>query len=106
MRIEGVIMSRVCTITGKRGLSGNRVSHANNKTRRRFDVNLQETSLMSEALGHVVRLRITTHGIRTVESHGGLDAFLLQARAVELQPEAARIKKAIKKRIAAKAAVS
>ncbi|MEI8295171.1 MAG: 50S ribosomal protein L28 [Alphaproteobacteria bacterium] len=96
-------MSRICTITGKKGLSGNRVSHANNKTRRRFDINLQETSLMSEALGQVVRLRITAHGIRTVEAHGGLDAFLLQARAKELQPEAARIKKTIKKRLAAAA---
>jgi large subunit ribosomal protein L28 len=91
-------MARVCTITGKKGLSGNRVSHANNKTRRRFNVNLQETSLMSEVLGRVVRLRITPHGIRSVESHGGLDAFLLQARARELQPEAARLRRTIARR--------
>jgi len=104
--IKGVFMPRVCSITGKKGLSGNRVSHANNKTRRRFNSNLQEISLMSETLGHSVRLRMTARGIRTVEAHGGLDAFLLQARATELQPVVARIKRAIKKRTVAKEATT
>lgn len=99
-------MTRICAITGKKGLSGNRVSHANNKTRRRFNPNLQEISLISETLGHSVRLRMSTRGIRTIEAHGGLDAFLLQARATELQPEAARIKRAIKKKAVAKEAMT
>ena len=70
-------MSRRCEITGKGVLSGNNVSHANNKTRRRFLPNLQVTSLLSEALGQSVRLRLSTRAIRTIEHNGGIDAFLL-----------------------------
>ena len=70
-------MSRRCQITGKGVLTGNNVSHANNKTRRRYLPNLQETSLLSDVLGSSVRLRITSNGIRTIEHNGGLDAFLL-----------------------------
>ena len=70
-------MSRRCQITGKGVLTGNNVSHANNKTRRRYLPNLQETALLSDVLGTPVRLRLTTSGIRTVEHNGGLDAFLL-----------------------------
>ncbi len=70
-------MSRRCEITGKGVLSGNNVSHANNKTRRRFLPNLQVTSLLSDILGHEVRMRLSTRGIRTVEHNGGIDAFLL-----------------------------
>jgi large subunit ribosomal protein L28 len=69
-------MSRRCNITNKGVLTGNNVSHANNKTRRRFLPNLQVASLMSEALGRTVRLRLSTHGLRTIEHRGGLDAFL------------------------------
>ena len=63
-------MSRRCDITGKGVLSGNNVSHANNKTRRRFLPNLQVTSLLSEALGQTVRLRLSTRAIRTIEHNG------------------------------------
>ncbi len=70
-------MSRRCEITGKGVLSGNNVSHANNKTRRRFLPNLQVTSLLSDILGHEVRMRLSTRAIRTVEHNGGIDAFLL-----------------------------
>jgi large subunit ribosomal protein L28 len=69
-------MSRRCNITNKGVLTGNNVSHANNKTRRRYLPNLQVASLMSEALGRTVRLRLSTHGLRTIEHRGGLDAFL------------------------------
>ena len=69
-------MSRRCQISGKAVQSGNNVSHANNKTRRRFLPNLQETSLLSDVLGTSVRLRLTTHALRTIEHNGGLDAFL------------------------------
>ena len=70
-------MSRRCEITGKGVLTGNNVSHANNKTRRRYLPNLQETALLSDVLGTSVRMRVTTHGLRTIEHNGGLDAFLL-----------------------------
>jgi large subunit ribosomal protein L28 len=70
-------MSRRCSITGKGVLTGNNVSHANNKTRRRFLPNLQDTSFMSDVLGTTIRLRLTTRGIRTIEHNGGIDAYLL-----------------------------
>ena len=70
-------MSRRCQFTGKSVQSGNNVSHANNKTRRRFLPNMQHTSLMSDVLGATIRVRLTTSAIRTIEHNGGLDAFLL-----------------------------
>jgi large subunit ribosomal protein L28 len=91
-------MTRLCAVTGKTVLSGNNVSHANNKTRRRFLPNLQETSLMSDALGRMVRLRLSTTAIRTIEFHGGLDKFLARTPAAKLSIEVARLKKTIGKR--------
>lgn len=88
-------MSRTCQITGKGVLAGNNVSHANNKTRRRFLPNLQETSLLSDVLGADVKLRMSTRAIRTVEHNGGIDAFLLSTPDRRL-PEAAQV---IKRRI-------
>ena len=70
-------MSRRCQITGKGVLSGNNVSHANNKTRRRFLPNIQNASLVSEVLGQQISFRVSTRGLRTVEHNGGIDAFLL-----------------------------
>jgi large subunit ribosomal protein L28 len=93
-------MARRCDLTGKGVLTGNNVSHANNRTRRRFLPNLQDTSLLSDALGEMVRLRLSTGALRTVEHRGGLDAFLKTARASELSQEARRLKKRI---LAAKA---
>ncbi len=69
-------MARRCELTGKTVQSGNNVSHANNKTRRRFLPNLQVTSLLSDVLG-TIRLRLSTRAIRTIEHNGGLDAYLL-----------------------------
>jgi large subunit ribosomal protein L28 len=89
-------MARRCSVTGKGVLTGNNVSHANNKTRRRFLPNLQETSLMSDVLGTTVRLRLTTRGIKTIEHNGGLDAWLLGTPDRKLTDEA----KALKRRIA------
>jgi large subunit ribosomal protein L28 len=94
-------MSRRCSVTGKGVLVGNHVSHANNRTKRRFLPNLQRTALMSEALGKPVRLRISTRGIRTVEHNGGLDTFLLKTPDAELSPEVRRIKRLIEKKVAA-----
>jgi large subunit ribosomal protein L28 len=92
-------MARRCTITGKGVQVGNNVSHANNKTRRRFLPNLQDTSVLSDALGRV-RLRISTAAIRTIEKKGGLDAFLRDTPDRKLSPEIRRLKR----RVAAAAA--
>ena len=88
-------MSRHCQITGKGVLTGNNVSHANNKTRRRFLPNLQETSLLSDVLGHAVRLRLSTRAIRTVERNGGIDAFLLDTPDAKLSADAVALKRRI-----------
>ncbi len=90
-------MSRRCQLTGRGVQTGNNVSHAHNKTRRRFLPNLQKTSLFSDALGQSVRLKVSAYAIRTVERKGGLDAFLLDARDSDLPLEVRRLKKRIKK---------
>ena len=99
-------MSRRCEITGKGVLSGNNVSHANNKTRRRFLPNLQETTLLSDILGADVKLRMSTRGIRTVEHNGGIDAFLLSTNNSKLQEEAKVLKRRILRAQAKKAAAA
>jgi large subunit ribosomal protein L28 len=97
-------MSRRCDLSGKQVMTGNNVSHANNKTRRRFLPNLQVISMYSDALKKPVRLRLSVQAIRTVEKRGGLDAYLLAARQDRLTPEILRLKKRIKKAAGAKAA--
>jgi large subunit ribosomal protein L28 len=94
-------MSRACELTAKAVLYGNNVSHANNKTRRRFLPNLVNVTLMSEALNQSVRLRISANALRSVEHRGGLDAFLLKADATELSQRARLLKKQITKKLAA-----
>ena len=94
-------MSRRCELTGKSILVGNSVSHANNKTKRRFLPNLNQVTLISDALGQSVRLRITPHALRSVEVRGGLDAFLLKARDTDLSDRALRLKRSISKKLAA-----
>jgi large subunit ribosomal protein L28 len=93
-------MARRCELTGKAVLTGNNVSHAHNKSRRRFLPNLCKVSLMSEALGKPVRMRITAHALRSVEHRGGLDAFLAKARDAELSLKARRLKRLIAAKIA------
>jgi len=88
-------MSRRCEITGKGVLTGNNVSHANNKTRRRFLPNLQEASLLSDVLGQSVKMRLTTGALRTIEHNGGLDAFLLTTPNRDLPVEAQSLKRRI-----------
>ena len=90
-------MSRVCELTGKGPMSGNTVSHANNKTRRRFLPNLNEVSLISDVLGQTFKLRISAAALRSVDHRGGLDAFLAKAKDDELSVAASRIKKDIAK---------
>lgn len=88
-------MARRCTLSGKGVLTGNNVSHANNKTRRRYLPNLQSRRLYSETLGETVRLRIATNTLRTIEKQGGLDGFLLQAASTDLPGDLARLKRRI-----------
>jgi len=88
-------MSRRCEITGKGVLSGNNVSHANNKSRRRFLPNLQEVSMLSDILNEPIRMRVSTRAMRTVEHNGGIDSFLLSTPNRDL-PEAAQ---SVKRRI-------
>ena len=99
-------MSRRCEITGKGVLSGNNVSHANNRTRRRFLPNLQITSLLSDILGLEVRMRLCTRAIRTVERNGGIDAFLLGTPNTKLTIEGKTLKRRIEKAQIKRAAVA
>ncbi|MEL7429210.1 MAG: 50S ribosomal protein L28 [Pseudomonadota bacterium] len=90
-------MSRRCELTGKGVMSGNNVSHANNRNRRRFLPNLVDVTLMSEALDQRVRFRICAQALRTVEHRGGLDAFLAKSKDSELSSKALLIKKQVAK---------
>ncbi|MBY6048037.1 50S ribosomal protein L28 [Vannielia litorea] len=94
-------MSRVCELTGKGPMTGNNVSHANNKTRRRFLPNLQDVTLISDTLGRPFKLKVSNHALRTVDHRGGLDAFLAKAKADDLSAKALKIKKDIEKAQAA-----
>ena len=94
-------MSRRCELTGKGPMSGNNVSHANNKTKRRFLPNLSNVTLLSDVLGRSFRLRITSKALRSVEHRGGLDAYLLKSKDAELSQNALKIKKHIVKTQAA-----
>ena len=97
-------MARKCALTGRGVLTGNNVSHANNKTRRRFLPNLQDASLMSDALGHAVSIRVCASTIRSVEHNGGIDAYLLSTSNLKLTDEAQKLKRRIKRALAKKAA--
>ena len=99
-------MSRVCELTGKGPMSGNTVSHANNKSRRRFLPNLNEVTLISDILGRSFKLRISAAALRSVDHRGGLDAFMAKAKDVELSLDAAKIKKEIVKAQAAATAAA
>ncbi len=99
-------MSRRCEMTGKGVLTGNNVSHANNKSRRRYLPNLQDTAMLSDVLGTSVRIRVTTHGLRTIEHNGGLDAFLLTTPNRRLPEEAQSLKRRIQRAQAKKQAAA
>ena len=99
-------MSRRCELTGKTALYGNLVSHANNKTRRRFEPNLCSVTLISDALKRSVRLKISAHALKSVEHRGGLDAYLIKARNAELSERALKLKKQIAKARAEAAAAA
>ncbi len=90
-------MSKKCDISGTGVMSGNNVSHANNRTRRRFLPNLQVVSLLSEKLGKVFKLKVCSKTLRSIEHNGGLDAYLESTSNSKLTPEAQKIKKQIAK---------
>ncbi|MHA1523439.1 MAG: 50S ribosomal protein L28 [Alphaproteobacteria bacterium] len=94
-------MSRVCELTGKSVMTGNNVSHAHNRTRRRYLPNLHAAKLLSDVLGRSFRLRVTASALRTVEHRGGLDAFLAKASDADLSARALDIKRQLKKAQAA-----
>jgi large subunit ribosomal protein L28 len=98
-------MSRRCEFTGKNWLTGNKVSHANNKTKTRFMPNLCNVTLISDALGNSYKFRIAASALKTVEHRGGLDSFLIKANDDELSIKALKLKRNIVKKVeAAKAA--
>jgi len=92
-------MPRRCELTGSKVATGNNVSHSNRRTRRTFAPNLQNVTLLSNALGHTVRMRVTTRALRTVQKVGGLDAYLLGTADVKLPPEGLALKRRVRKAV-------
>jgi large subunit ribosomal protein L28 len=90
-------MSRICELTGKGRQVGHNVSHANNKTKRTFLPNLQNVTLISDSLNKSIRLRVSTHGLRSVEHVGGLDNWLLKSSDDDLSLRARRLKREVRK---------
>lgn len=97
-------MSRVCELTGVGPMVGNNVSHSNRKTKRRFLPSVLPATFRSDALGEKIRLRVSRKALRTVDTKGGIDAFLENAKAVNLSPKAQRLKRQIAKKAAEAAA--
>lgn len=96
---EDFAMSRRCELTAKGPQVGHKVSHSNIKTKRRFLPNLCNVTFISDALGRNVRLRVSTSAIKSVDHNGGLDAYLLKAKADTLSPRALEIKRQIEKKV-------
>ncbi|MDR3186988.1 MAG: 50S ribosomal protein L28 [Holosporaceae bacterium] len=91
-------MSRVCSLSGKAAVCGNRVSHANNKTKRRFLPNLQIVSFTSDILGMCIKARVSAAAIRSVEKSGGIDKYLLKTSGSLLATKFRKIKKILESR--------
>jgi large subunit ribosomal protein L28 len=93
-------MSRRCELTGKTALVGHKVSHSNIKTKRRFLPNLVNVTMISDALGRSVKLRISANALKSVDHRGGLDAFLIKAKNDTLSPKALELKRQVQKKLA------
>jgi len=91
-------MSRRCELTGKGAQVGHKVSHSNRKTKRRFLPNLLNVTVMSDALGRSLKLRVSANALKTIDHRGGLDAFLMKAKDAELSPRVLELKRQIKKK--------
>ena len=91
-------MSRQCMITGKKRMVGNNRSHARNATKRTFEVNIQNTNVFSEALGRMIKIRTSIHGLRTVDHNGGIDGFVAKTAKTKLHPKLRPIKAEIEKK--------
>ena len=92
-------MSRVCEISGKNVMSGNNVSHAKNKTKRKFLPNLQNVKFFSKSLDKLIRMKVSVRALKSVEKNGGIDEFLAKTSNRVLAPQAVKIKKSIKKNL-------
>jgi large subunit ribosomal protein L28 len=90
-------MSRRCDLSGKGVMTGNNVSHANNKTRRRYLPNLNNVTLLSESLGRTFKFRVSASALRSVDHRGGLDAYLAKAKDADLAPNALKVKRELEK---------
>ena len=88
-------MSKICEISGKKPMTGNNVSHAVNKTKRRFYPNLHNVSFFSEVLGKKIKLKVSSRGIKTVEKNGGIDNYIIKAKTSDLTEETKKLKKLI-----------
>ena len=88
-------MSRRCTVTGKGVMTGNNVSHAKNRTKRRFLPSVKRTGMFSDILGRFVDVKLSVNGLRTIEHNGGLDAYLLDTAKTKLHPKLRRYKKVL-----------
>lgn len=93
-------MSRRCDLTAKAAQTGHKVSHSNRKSKRRFLPNLCNVTMISDALGRSVKLRVSANALKSVDHRGGLDAFLMKAKDDELAPKALEIKRAVEKKLA------
>lgn len=94
-------MSRRCMVTGKMQMSGNNVSHAQNKTRRKFNASVKDQGIYSEVLGKAVRIRVGPNGLRTIEHKGGIDIWLTSTAKTKLEPKLAKVKAQIEKKLVA-----
>ena len=94
-------MARRCELTGKGVLSGHNVSHANNKTKRKFRPNVSDVAVISDKLNRTVRLKISKHALRSIDHNGGLDAFLLKQADDKLSLRARRLKREVVRAVAA-----
>ena len=92
-------MSRVCTVTGKKSIVGNKVSHSQVKTKRQFRPNLVNSSFWSDILNRNIKIKVSTSAIRTVEKHGGFDTWITNAKPSSLSSDILKIKKTISKRL-------
>ena len=85
-------MTRKCELTGKSPLKGHKVSHANNKTKRKFYPNLKKVTFKSDILKKGIKLNVSSAALRSVDFKGGIDQFLRSAKSIKLSKRARKLK--------------